>query len=435
MSSTTITETSNLKRLNDAVLLPGDILLTTSTEKFSKGIRRVTKSDISHAMIYVDDRSIIDATGEGVHARNTQRLFYEEDCPVYALRLRDNLNATSLQKILTYMRGHIGAQYSYKEAALTALGGAHSFSKKQFCSRLVAQAFESAGILLVGDSNYCSPEDIKSSPLLIEVSDSTVPATHEELLWNQESVDITKLMRESTNTILTGARDKDPTIQTFDDMDNYLVANPECDDEFCQLLNTSGYLTIWKTELDKNPWQYNIYFMNEMPPDVIEEYCWSVLKSEKSGPHRYISNRMGYNFLFRQHNLKFFRIMMELFEHLASLHQQRIRVATSWLEINGHLTESKASILEPHTPEWFAALEQWDLHQAKQTREIINLAGSSDVCSICGDDTANDHVLIKSQRPPGGPGTLRLCDDCLKIRGLMGEQYLPLNDQQDENIH
>jgi hypothetical protein len=41
-------------------------------------------SDISHAMIYVEDRSVIDATAESVQARNTQRLLFEDECAVHA---------------------------------------------------------------------------------------------------------------------------------------------------------------------------------------------------------------------------------------------------------------------------------------------------------------------------------------------------------------
>jgi hypothetical protein len=59
-----------MKRLNDASLKLGDIVLTTTTAAVSKAIRAATRSDISHAMVYVEDRSVIDATAEGVQARN-----------------------------------------------------------------------------------------------------------------------------------------------------------------------------------------------------------------------------------------------------------------------------------------------------------------------------------------------------------------------------
>ena len=42
-------------------------------------------------MIYVQDHSVIDATAEGVQARDTQRLFFEDECAIHVLRPRSDL--------------------------------------------------------------------------------------------------------------------------------------------------------------------------------------------------------------------------------------------------------------------------------------------------------------------------------------------------------
>jgi hypothetical protein len=57
-----------VKKLKESALQIGDIVLTTTTAKMSKGIRSFTRSDISNVMVYVEAYSVIDATGEGVHA-------------------------------------------------------------------------------------------------------------------------------------------------------------------------------------------------------------------------------------------------------------------------------------------------------------------------------------------------------------------------------
>lgn len=97
-----------MKRINDTLLKPGDIILTTSTEAVSKAIRIATRSDISHAMVCVEGHSVIDATAEGVQARNTQRLFYEDGCSIHVLRLSGGLTDAQLTAVITFMRGHIG---------------------------------------------------------------------------------------------------------------------------------------------------------------------------------------------------------------------------------------------------------------------------------------------------------------------------------------
>ena len=85
------------RRLDVERLQAGDIILTTTNAPISRGIRLATRSDISHAMIYVQGHSVIDATDEGVHARNTQRLFFEADCAVHALRPKTPLTPDQAQ--------------------------------------------------------------------------------------------------------------------------------------------------------------------------------------------------------------------------------------------------------------------------------------------------------------------------------------------------
>ena len=51
------------KRLNDSTLKVGDIILSTTRSVIRTTIRTVTHSDISHAMVYVEHCSVIDATG------------------------------------------------------------------------------------------------------------------------------------------------------------------------------------------------------------------------------------------------------------------------------------------------------------------------------------------------------------------------------------
>jgi hypothetical protein len=415
-----------MKRLNEVSFKVGDIILTTATAVVSKAIRAATHSDISHAMIYVEDHSVIDATGDGVHARNTQRLFFEDDSSVYGLRLREGLSVEQSRGICTFVRAQIGTQYSAKEAIRTAFGGARAWSRKQFCSRLVAQAYASVGINLVEDPNFCAPADIKDSPALIEVQATTVPVTEKEAArWEGQEDNLPQMMATATNTILDGMRTKNKEIQNFDDLNLHLAAHPEDDEYVCQLLETSGYLTIWSVNKEKNPWQYDLRLMAAFVTTgaQLEDYCRNVLLNELAGPNRYTSNRGGYAQLWKQFGLQSFGMMMELYEVLATLHRTRVSVATRWLQANGLFVPEAEPWLRPHTPEWFAALEVWDPIQAATTRAAIEAAGHSDVCSICGDISANDYRAEEGARPPSGVDTLRLCDDCLEIRREMGEPF------------
>jgi hypothetical protein len=80
---------------------------------------------------------------------------------------------------------------------------------------------------------------------------------------------------------------------------------------------------------------------------------------------------------------------------------------------------------KPHSPEWFAALEAFNPQQAAHTQQIVKLAGSSDVCSVCGDDPASAYKLTAPNMPAKAVGTIKLCADCLKLRSAAGESFAP----------
>ena len=65
--------------------------------------------------------------------------------------------------------------------------------------------------------------------------------------------------------------------------------------------------------------------------------------------------------------------------------------------------------------------------QAAMTKQIIELAGKPEVCSICGDYPTTDYKVVGVSFRPGVDATIRLCDDCRDIRTeTQDESYEPL---------
>ena len=80
----------------------------------------------------------------------------------------------------------------------------------------------------------------------------------------------------------------------------------------------------------------------------------------------------------------------------------------------------------PHTHEWFQALESNDPEQAEMTRQLIERAGRSDICGVCGNDTASDY-MVRDLTIGGVDATTRLCDDCRMFRLVVyREKFAPL---------
>ncbi len=323
------------KRLNDALLKPGDIILTTTSRAHSRVIRKVTKSDISHAMLYVQHCSVIHAFSAGVHSNNTQRILFEPHLAVHVLRLRDMLPDKMARDICEDVRSKVGTEYSTIEAMRAATGQGKSFSSRQFCSRLVAQAYEKFGYSLVENPNYCTPDDLLESAALIEIDNPTVEVSAEESDSWSNHPNTPQLMHETTNRLLFQARKLDPSIQNISDLDEFIVRHPEHDSAVNELYIDSGYLDVWKFEFNKNPWHYDLDAMEEIDPrhcQSVKWYCQSTLDGEPRDQNRFNKNLAGYMHLNREHPRETFDSLIELYGTLADLHAQRFDVAEKWLQ-------------------------------------------------------------------------------------------------------
>lgn len=419
------TATTKLRRLDASKLRPGDIILTSDHSGMSQAIQAATRSDISHAMIYVESQSIIDANREGVHARNTQRLHFPHDCALYVLRPRENLSPAQIEALCLFARGKVGSEYTTIEAVQSVSPVRLRAGRKQFCSRLVAQAYAFAGRPLGDEPDYLSPGDLLRNAGLEQLEDVTVEVEPEEAeAWSAHR-DPTQLMRDTTNTVLTGVREFSPAIQTFDDLNDFLIAEPGHDAAVLSIYEASGYLDVWKVFARQNPWHYDLDLMTQVArqqPAQMEAYCLDTLRNLE-GLDRYRHNLAGYTALQRAHGLRTFQRMRDLYAQLARLDALREEVARAWLE--GHAAHHFVAAT-PHSDAWFRALALRNPGQATHSRKIIELAGRTDVCTVCGDDPAIDLRLIEEGVPPDQSFTMKLCDDCRAIRTGVGECFEPL---------
>jgi hypothetical protein len=395
----------------------GDILLTTTPDPMSKTIRKVVGADISHAMICVGKSSVIDSTGDGVHARNLERLILESGCAAHVLRPIVPLTTDQLQSVITFARAAVGTRYTKIGAAKSVLAGLVA-GRRQFCSRLVAQAYHRAGANLVPDADFCHPGELLNSAALFKVPSVLRNLNAEEEARWRGDIDHVQAMRDSTNTLLREARKLSSKIESLNDIDAYLVDHPEADGYLVQALRTSRYLELWKGVFARSAWQYHVALMevSEISMEYKQRYCEELLASEKLGQNRFVLNHAGYVTVNASHPRQYFAFKIELYELLTQLHARRIKAAITWLERKGLLEPEPRTLLRPHTAEWFVSLREWDPKQAAMTEAAIQVAGSLDVCSVCADETVCDYVLLSF--PPAGPGTCRLCDDCFRIRAI-----------------
>lgn len=399
------------------LIQPGDVVLTTTPEPLSQTIRKVTGADISHAMICVAKSSVIDSTGDGVHARNFERIILEPGCAGHVLRPVKPLTTDQLRAVISFARAAVGTRYTMTGATKSVLAGFVA-GRRQFCSRLVAQAYRDVGVNLVSDADFCHPGELLISAALVQVPNVLRNLSPEEETDRREDIDNVQVVRDSINALLQAARELSFEIESLNDIDAYLIEHAEGDAHLVQALRSSRYLELWRDEFERSSWQYNVALMEGHPGSAKRKqmYCEELLEDEELCQNRFILNHAGYVAMNTLHPRQYFALKLELYDNLTHFHDRRIKAATAWLERRGLIEPAPLKLLRPHTPEWFASLREWNPKQAAMAEAAIQAMGSSDVCSVCADDPVRDYAMVNMQA--AGPGTLRLCDDCFRIRSV-----------------
>ncbi|MCK4945037.1 MAG: hypothetical protein KAS59_02115 [Alphaproteobacteria bacterium] len=415
------------KRIKIEKLQPGDIILTASHTKAGKTIRLATGGAVSHAMICVQHGSFIDSTSNGVQSWNFQREFFDDGEEILAFRLVRNPSATQIAKIIDFARSQIGTRYSVVEAARSVLPGPRPRNKRQFCSRLVARSYENAGIKLVEDQDYCTPEDLQLSPFLEELTDITeIVSADERSLW-ENRMDTIKMTMDAQNAILDVARSLSPVIEKFGDLDQMLQEHPEWDSKIAKAHRDSGYLDIWQHEMVTNPWRYDLELMENITDKKmlldLREACISTIKEAYSGGRRYAVNLAHYQEMHKRSQRETYSLLIGLYKVLVKNDHLWRETARSWL-LKYHPEDVKKHMerIEPHSELWFFIVDRVEPQLGQLARLSIKCEQSVGVCSSCGDHPIQDYRIINADDAMPGVPSLRLCSDCVNIRRGFGER-------------
>lgn len=202
------------------------------------------------------------------------------------------------------------------------------------------------------DADYCSPEDLKRSPLLIELPIETVLETEEEAQWKLNNINPINKMHEAQNNILNVARTIDSKIENFNDLYKLLLEDPATDIKVTAALRESGYLDLWKFEINEYPWRYNFSLMNSLAvsPEDLRHYCVATVKEAYSGNVRFASNLVQLRTLKILHPREYFRLEVILYETLVQNDQMRRETAYDWLmEYFPDDLKQNMEQIEPHS--------------------------------------------------------------------------------------
>ncbi|RQU27212.1 hypothetical protein DF147_35665 [Burkholderia cenocepacia] len=284
----------------------GDVLLSRGEGAGASLIAKHTDGHFSHAMVNVGN-SVIHAMPDGVYSKNPQRLLFDSIDDIQVLRVRGGLTSQQKVNIERIARAWVGALYSKWEAIAVVAKTLRktNSSQKQFCSRLVAQCYQEAGIQIVPNADYCSPNDLVLSPMLHAVPDSIVEASETEIKFANEKVDYNIMIQRCTFTWLAKARALARRrglgdIARQSDVGKLIGENPSLDKVICNYIRSSGYLNYVDVDRDINPFRYNkTLFLEKFPTEPELKHAIAVERDVNATE----ITRHGYNYNVARHNL------------------------------------------------------------------------------------------------------------------------------------
>lgn len=249
-------------------IFKGDVILRRwPDDNLSRRVMEETRSNYSHALLCVDYSSVIDA-GKIVQSKNPLRDDFENKDDALVLRLKPQFKCELIvNKAVEFARRTIGTQYSYREAkeVLNNTGDAKE-PNRQICTRLIAKAFENAGLIIVANTDYPTIKDLEDSPYFECVSNCVMEVTP-QIRKVLDSEYLIPKQTEIISQLLKDCRKLYPNedIQTFEQLFSISFKHPDRNEQLSELISKSGYLDLWKEEEYLNPHNFDTeLFLKEM---------------------------------------------------------------------------------------------------------------------------------------------------------------------------
>ena len=157
--------------LDVEAMRPGDVMFSTERAASSFLIRLRTRSDYSHASIYLGDGLYAEAVGTGVRARAATTMVKER---LKVVRLKGGAQSERAARAAAdEINQYLHAPYALASAVLSLSGSLPSQDPRAlFCSQLIAQCYADAGVAAVKglDPAKVTPAVLANSDMFDDVT-------------------------------------------------------------------------------------------------------------------------------------------------------------------------------------------------------------------------------------------------------------------------
>lgn len=315
--------------LSDIVLcgFPGDEL--------SDQIRESTESSYSHVMLHIGGASLLHATFSGVFSENPQRMIFKNEGDVCILRLKESPPGETLKKISFFAQDKVLTPYDKRALVYfkdqTRMPTSR-LTKKQICSRLIAQAYASAGINLVANPDFCTPEEIHSSCLLKKIEPALHLASNKELEFAKSSSQVMANFCETEHWVGKAkilAKSHDVVIDSINDVYDFIVANKDCDKDICNYIKETRYMIQYDDDREINKYRYNYgLFIQKIESLAEKERIESLIAHVYLWIHDYYRHlRMLIYYMYSADQaLEYTQLHIELYTALTEINKERLNI-------------------------------------------------------------------------------------------------------------
>jgi hypothetical protein len=234
-----------------------DIIIDREDSDESLKIRRFTHSDYSHARLYVN-ASVMEANGLGVQSVNPQRILYDSPDDVVVLRCKEITEEQKIRACL-FARSEFAKEYSLSGSDNT-----------QYCFRLVAEAYQYAGVEITKTPTRCNANDFLNSEKLVVVRDMVREASDKDLAiaqgegvlkdkghYNKQTEVAVDMFSRIRDFVQENGGDA-ASIQDDGRLFSFLVENPKYDTGIAEILRGHEYFQLWKEHERTHPWELNV---------------------------------------------------------------------------------------------------------------------------------------------------------------------------------
>lgn len=312
----------------------GDIIIDREDSDESRNIRSKTHSDYSHARIYVGG-TLMEANGIGVQSVNPQRVLYDSPEDFIVLR---HTTATKLQLIQAcrYARSEFAKEY-----------GVQKLKNTQYCFRLVAEAYEYAGVGIVANPKRCTANDFLKADSLVIITNMCREANERDLEiaesegvmrdkghYNQQSETAADMFAQIRHYVREKGEDAD-IIQDDDKLFGFLIQHPEFDDGIADILRKSPYFTLWQLYERQNPWEFDAELLVEKYGEHSKEISRQLLEScDDENTQVWFEMFLIVTSIYNKYKYKSIEVYVELYTNLMLMNTRRRLTAESVLFAN-----------------------------------------------------------------------------------------------------